>query len=230
MLFTTYNQMQTVKGATTPRQAALRGLAPKAILILDEAHNAGGTEANANPDPNKPVALCFRARSRQCSKGRLLLLRDLRQAPLRHGPLFKDGHGERPSISRPTWRRRWRTGGMPMQQVVASMLAEAGQYIRRERSFAGVTYDAKVVPVDRKTYNDFSKSIATIHKFSEPIKGRIKTLATRSRKTRSTSRRTARRAAPARLDELHVDHAQPRQPAFARDEGRSPPRKWRSRL
>jgi hypothetical protein len=47
-------------------------------------------------------------------------------------------------------------GGVPMQQVVAAMLAKAGQYIRRERSFAGVTYDTPIIPVNRELYDQIS--------------------------------------------------------------------------
>jgi hypothetical protein len=60
-------------------------------------------------------------------------------------------------------------GGVPMQQVVASMLARAGQYLRRERSFAGVKYDAPVVPVNRDSYEGFSASLFDIMEFSKRV-------------------------------------------------------------
>jgi hypothetical protein len=41
-------------------------------------------------------------------------------------------------------------GGVPMQQAVASMLAKAGQYIRRERSFDGINYNTPLVAVTAK--------------------------------------------------------------------------------
>lgn len=41
-------------------------------------------------------------------------------------------------------------GGIPMQQAVATMLTQAGQYIRREKSFEGATVDTVPAPVDMK--------------------------------------------------------------------------------
>ena len=42
-IFTTYSQVQTVSGGVEPmRRAFLRTIAPNAILVLDEAHEAGG--------------------------------------------------------------------------------------------------------------------------------------------------------------------------------------------
>ncbi|MGB8702593.1 MAG: strawberry notch family protein, partial [Thermosynechococcaceae cyanobacterium] len=42
-VFTTYSQLQTVKGQDTDRRELLRAIAPMSILVLDESHNAGGT-------------------------------------------------------------------------------------------------------------------------------------------------------------------------------------------
>jgi hypothetical protein len=174
MLFTTYNQMQTVKGATTPRQAALRGLIRNAILILDESHNAGGTEVGAI----QPKGMSRSTFVRQLVDGAKGVFYS--SATYAKRPSVMDLYSktdmakavDKPSDLAPAIA----TGGVPMQQVVASMLAEAGQYIRRERSFAGVTYEAKVVPVDRKSYEEFSSAIASIHKFSGIIKAAAKNI------------------------------------------------------
>ncbi len=56
-------------------------------------------------------------------------------------------------------------GGVPMQQIVASMLAKAGQYLRRERSFDGVDYQLTPVPVNLKAYKQFSASMQAIFRF-----------------------------------------------------------------
>ena len=55
MVFSTYSQVQTVKGQSTARRQFLEDIAPRSILILDEAHEAGGTakqweKADAAPD------------------------------------------------------------------------------------------------------------------------------------------------------------------------------------
>jgi hypothetical protein len=60
---------------------------------------------------------------------------------------------------------------VPLQQVVASMLADAGQYARRERSFEGVEYTLETAPVDQKSYADFSHAVKLIYRFDREIGG-----------------------------------------------------------
>src|SRR5262249_16683116 len=56
-------------------------------------------------------------------------------------------------------------GGVPMQQIVATMLADAGQYMRRERSFDGVEYAVEGVPIDDAAYRQFSAAIRAVFEF-----------------------------------------------------------------
>ena len=58
-------------------------------------------------------------------------------------------------------------GGVPLQQVVAAMLAAAGQYVRRERSFKGIAYDTTPVKIDKELSNRAAKAFAEIRYFSE---------------------------------------------------------------
>lgn len=168
MVFTTYSQMQTVKGKTTERQRFLTAIAPNSILILDESHNAGGQGAAGKEEEGM---------------NRAAFVRDLVQRA--QGVFYSSAtYAKRPDVmdlySKTDMRlavenaeqlaEAIQKGGIPMQQVVAAQLAKAGQYIRRERSFAGVTYDTPVVPVDKDTYNGFSSSLAAIQKFSQFVK------------------------------------------------------------
>jgi hypothetical protein len=59
------------------------------------------------------------------------------------------------------------SGGIPFQQITAGMLTQAGQYIRRERSFDGVTYKPLVMEVDTKVAEDVSSAMAQIRNFEE---------------------------------------------------------------
>jgi hypothetical protein len=45
VIFTTYNQLQTVQGKTTSRMRFMESLGPRSYLVLDESHNAGGNTA-----------------------------------------------------------------------------------------------------------------------------------------------------------------------------------------
>ena len=64
-------------------------------------------------------------------------------------------------------------GGVPLQQIVSSMLAEAGQYLRRERSFEGVEYATPAVTVDKKAAEQVSTAMRSILAFSNSVKDDI---------------------------------------------------------
>ena len=166
VVFTTYSQMQPQgdnKG--NPRHPFLSAIAPKAILIMDESHNAGGS----GEQDDKMTSAKF-------ARGLI---------EMSQGVFYSSAtYAKRPNVMDLYSKTDMRLavsdiadlgdliarGGVPLMQINASMLAEAGQMLRRERSFAGVTYDTETAQVDKKTYNDFSQSINQINQFSKAIK------------------------------------------------------------
>lgn len=169
MVFTTYAQMQTVAGEDTARRQFIKTLAPNAVAIFDESHEAGGQKqgrvvkgAPANRsgfarDLVKNANGVFYSSATYAKRPDVMDLyaaTDMAMAVDKIEDLAE-------AIQR---------GGVPMQQVVAAMLAEGGQYIRRERSFAGVTYDTPLVPVSREKYDSISHALDNIQKFSERVK------------------------------------------------------------
>lgn len=171
-VFTNYSQMQTVQGKDTPRRNFLRSIAPQSVLIFDESHNAGGQtvtrKKNGEPENRAEFARslikaangAFYSSATYAKRPDVM---DLYAATDMAMAVEKiEDLGE--AIAR---------GGIPMQQVVAAMLGEAGQYIRRERSFAGVTYDTPVVPVAREQYDQISHSLAQIQEFSKHVKAAL---------------------------------------------------------
>lgn len=170
-VFTTYNQLQTVKGGDTARRDMIRALAPNAILIFDESHNAGGQKAGE-----------FFKKKAGAPMNRAELARDIAQkakgvffssATFAKNPDVMDLYGRtgmRHAVkSLSELAEALRKGGVPMQEAVSAMLAKAGQYLRRERSYDGVQYDTPLVPFDHAVYNDFSSSMAGVHEFSKHI-------------------------------------------------------------
>ncbi|MDB9525197.1 strawberry notch family protein [Oscillatoria sp. CS-180] len=73
-IFTTYSQLQTVGKKEPLRRDFLRQLVPQAILILDEAHQAGGSKGGWKARPRR-----LRAGVDRQLLQRLLFLRHLRQ-------------------------------------------------------------------------------------------------------------------------------------------------------
>ena len=163
VIFTTYDQMKTVKkGATTPRREFLRHFANNNYIILDESHNAGGT---GTPDPKKENVAKF-ARGLVGSS---------------YGSFFSSAtYAKRPNVmdlyastdmnlavdNIADLAAAIQHGGVPMQQVVATMLAEAGQYIRREKSFEGITYETKEVPIDKNIAENMATTLRSVLTFS----------------------------------------------------------------
>lgn len=168
MVFTTYAQMQTVKGEETARQKFLRAMAANnGVLALDEAHNAGGGGAERE-QKGKPVLT------------RAKFVREIIGSA--SAALYSSAtYAKRPDVMDLYFKTDLSLavdkiddladliakGGVPMQQIVASMLSRAGQYVRRERSFDGIEYNTPVVEVDTRKYEELSRNISLIQQFSD---------------------------------------------------------------
>jgi len=87
-----------------------------------------------------------------------------------------------------------KNGGIPMQQVVARMLTQVGQYIRRERTFAGVSYDTTEAKVDKKTAENMATSMREVLAFSRAkeiaVKGLQKSLDSRGSRAGAQGEKT----------------------------------------
>jgi hypothetical protein len=163
VIFTTYDQMKTVKkGQTTPRREFLRHFANDNYVILDESHNAGGT---GTPDPKKENVAKFARGLINTSYGSFFSsatyakranVMDLYAST--DMSLAVDNIQELATAIQ--------NGGVPMQQVVATMLAEAGQYIRREKSFEGITYETKEVAIDKAIAENMATTLRSVLAFS----------------------------------------------------------------
>lgn len=170
IVFTTYDQMNTVKGDTTDRRRLIGRLAGNAFVVLDESHNAGGTDAAAWEKAGAPQNRSdFLKEITGKAKAVMFSSATYAKRPQTMALYARTDMGkavEKPEMLGELIAR----GGVPMQQVVASMLAKAGQYIRRERSFDGVAYDVEPVPVDEKAYESVSTSLARIAEFDNELK------------------------------------------------------------
>lgn len=183
MIFTTYSQMQMVKEQRTERMAFLEAFAGNGVIIFDESHNAGGNDAGRGPGAKRS-----QMEERGTPKtGRAAFARQLAGAA---SAVFYSSatYAKRPSVMDLYFKTDMsiavegdvtklpgaiQAGGVPLQQAVASMLAKAGQYIRRERSFAGVEYDTVIAPVDRRSAEAISTVMRAVQSFDEVKKGAV---------------------------------------------------------
>ncbi len=178
MVFTTYDQMNTVRKADTERRKFIDAIAPRSMLVLDEAHEAGGAPAGNRGKSKKKVSE---------DGAPALALEPVNRAEFTRGLVSKAKavmyssatYAKRPDVMDLYARTDMglavddpkllpdliSKGGVPLQQVVATMLSEAGQYVRRERSFEGVSYEVEGVPVNNAAYEQFSDSVRQIFEF-----------------------------------------------------------------
>lgn len=175
MVFTTYDQMNTYQGKLTERQKFLSAIIPNSLLILDESHNAGGQGAAGRGKKETENRASFVRKLVQNAKGVFYS-----SATYAKRPDVMDLYSKTDMVlaveNAEQLAEAIQKGGIPMQQVVAAQLAESGQYIRRERSFAGVSYDTPLVTVDRDAYDKASSAFAAIQKFSLLVKDATKNI------------------------------------------------------
>lgn len=170
MVFTTYDQMNTVKASDTERRRFIEAIAPRALIVLDEAHEAGGTVQERKPKTSKdgtPLARNRAEFARELVQNAKAVMYS--SATYAKRPDVMDLYARTDmglAVEDPKLLPGLITkGGVPLQQVVATMLSEGGQYIRRERSFEGVSYEVEGVPVNTKAYEQFSDSVRRVFEF-----------------------------------------------------------------
>lgn len=67
-------------------------------------------------------------------------------------------------------------GGVPLQQIVASKFVASGQMLRRERSYEGISFQAKTVLVDREVADDLSAAMRAIKDFDRAKEKAVKAI------------------------------------------------------
>lgn len=176
-VFTTYDQLNTVKGQDTYRRRFLRDLADRALFILDESHNAGGQDKSDRKKKDQ-------------AQNRAEFVRELlKMNPA--GTFYSSAtYAKRPDVMSLYHKTDMRhavddigqlaaaieAGGIPLQQVVAAMLTESGQYIRRERSFEGASVDVAQHPADHASAEQAATIMRGILEFDVLKKAKLKEL------------------------------------------------------
>jgi len=155
-LFTTYAQMQGPAGST--RRAVIERLvkAGKAVLILDESHKAAGESGvgkwlvKMTTDYAPPVAFFSATFAKRADSLPIYMRTDLRHVA--------------PTV--PEVIDTIVSGGPQMQVTISEMLVEAGQMVRRERSYNGIVpkfdIDENSEPVDARTMNEVTDRLRAI--------------------------------------------------------------------
>ena len=116
------------------RTSALKRIAPNAVFILDESHNAAGASITG-----------YRlAEIMQGSKRVYYSSATSIKRPENMGIYFKTNIGKVTNGSMDSLVDIMQSGGVPAMQLASYMLAMDGQLLRRERSFEGISFETKI--------------------------------------------------------------------------------------
>lgn len=155
VIMATYSQFRSNK--PTQKKDWLKAIAHKCLFILDESHNAAGTS-----NTGKYFDELIRA-----SKGCVYFSATFAKRP-DNMPIYSSrtsiGDAEMTSQELISAFAR---GGVALQEVVSAQLTKEGEYIRRERSYEGVTVEYRVMDESQETdYQMPQLNLAEIHSAS----------------------------------------------------------------
>ncbi|MFM9424327.1 hypothetical protein RCH10_000755 [Variovorax sp. GrIS 2.14] len=137
-VFMTYSQINV----ENTQRGALTAIAPNAVFILDESHNAGGESNTGN----------FMRGLLDLAKGVTYLSATYAKRPDNMPLYFKTDMGQAASDDNGLMNAM-AAGGLPLQTVVSNNLVKAGQMFRRERSYDGVSI-ASVTDTANKAHHE----------------------------------------------------------------------------
>uniref|UniRef100_UPI0031FBF97D strawberry notch C-terminal domain-containing protein n=1 Tax=Sphaerothrix gracilis TaxID=3151835 RepID=UPI0031FBF97D len=176
-VFTTYSQMQTVQGKNTPRREFLEMIAPQSIIVMDEAHEAGGSAQGQWKKVGQPPNRAEFARDLVDKADGVTFS----SATAVKRPDVMDLYGRRSGMrdalgSVEALQGALEKGGIPLQQASTNTLAEDGFYIRRERTYEGVDFGINTVEVDRDSTDRLGQIMGKILEFDRHKQDALKDL------------------------------------------------------
>jgi len=142
----TYSQLQGPDGSQ--RRGMVTQLAHNNILIMDEAHNAAGESA---------IGEYFKALM-PLAKGVTYLSATYAKRPSAMA-LYSRTELSQSGMSQQDLEAAITNGGVPMQQIIASLLAEGGQYIRRENDYSEMDRPTISINTDAKATKDLERKM-----------------------------------------------------------------------
>ena len=170
-LFTTYSQLQPVAGKGTSRHKALESAMFNAVISFDESHEAGGGGAKKGWKKKAEGGA-------EHYESRAAFARHLvdNAAGVMYSSATYAKSPEVMDLYRKTDIRlavddvnriaeTINAGGVPLQQVIANTLVESGQYVRREKSFDGVSMNLLELPADMAVADRIAGALRDIFQF-----------------------------------------------------------------
>ncbi|MBV5261945.1 hypothetical protein FLX56_26435 [Synechococcus moorigangaii CMS01] len=165
VIFTTYNQLQTVNNQEPYRREFLRAIAHRAVFIFDEAHEAGGGQSETWRSGQAPNRAEFVRELVDLSAGAVFMSATATKNPAVMDLYARGTDAIHAVESMYRLENTLKAGGIPLQQMMATQFVSAGNMLRRERSFDNISFDAKTVPVDQEIADNISAVMRAIDRF-----------------------------------------------------------------
>jgi hypothetical protein len=146
----TYSQVNTE--GSRKMNALLKAPSKKIITILDESHNAAGTDSNQGENIAKLI-------DSEVSKGVMYLSATWSKTPDQMA-IYHRAFGEGMSIDE--INIAFERGGVAMQEMTVASMADKGAYVRREQSFANVEFTRKKTTTPREIVSETEKAEKTM--------------------------------------------------------------------
>ncbi|MGR3278074.1 strawberry notch C-terminal domain-containing protein, partial [Acaryochloris marina NIES-2412] len=190
VIFTTYTQLQTVNGKSPLRRGFLLSIAERSSLILDEAHEAGGSVGSSGwRNNNAPSNRAEFVRELVDSAADAVFM----SATATKDPAVMDLYARRTDAqhavtSMSNLENTLKAGGIPLQQMMATQFVASGNMLRRERSFENISFTAKQVPVN----HDIADGIAGIMRAIDGFdRAKVKALKELDKEVRKEAKRAS---------------------------------------
>jgi hypothetical protein len=143
-IFLTYSQIQNDPTNPNAQQKAISGIADKAIFILDESHTAAGTGNHLNT---------FMTEKLTKAVGGVYLSATYAKRPDNLGlynlTSISEAVDSKEELSEALFQ-----GGLQLQTLLASMMSQEGELIRREKSFDGISINMLIDTENREKHTE----------------------------------------------------------------------------
>jgi hypothetical protein len=205
-LFTTYDQLKSDVPPgfkETPKQKrqrqskrvakpfgpiwqALSRIAPNAIFVLDEAHVAAGANSDTNIRFDQILPK---------SKGAYFASATFAKRPDNLGLYSLKTLMQRAGLRPTEMTELMDSGGLALQQALTSMLAESGEFVRREQNWGGVPFDF-VTSTDnaereRELADVYTDFLQQIMRFSKKVSKVAKKMENAENQTRASEEKVS---------------------------------------
>jgi hypothetical protein len=144
-VFMTYSQIHR---EDSPRSRFLAHIATGNDLIIDESHNAGGDSvlgANTQTAVDRAASVTYSSATWAKRPENMAIYSRTRLGVIARSPNF---------------HQIMQKGGEPLQEIISSMLAQAGQYIRREHDYRRAEFATHIATDSREEHRSIANRVA----------------------------------------------------------------------